>query len=176
MALYATLAAPLLVFVVYLAFNCVLFGFLRAEANTAILTRLMILCTPLLYPAYRLSQHLFAGWTGQALPLALFTFLLFTLLWCGYFESFSAFDTSPSLRYLIELLEAEGRPLTPKELKARFDFDDVYRRRVERMASGGGLIVEGSGDKARYRNSPKGTFLGVVVGHLKSFMNLGKGG
>ncbi len=165
----------ILVFAFYAVIQLVAFSLRAFQARVRVMTILILLCSPLLYLVYR-ELELPADSVFERFAFVVYTGGIFTLLWFGYLQFYFACERSPSLRFLIEILEAGPEGLTPEKMSARYSFDDVFRRRVEQMAEVKLLLTDSGGGELRYRNSPKGQLIGKYCTRAKELLNLGRGG
>lgn len=173
--MWAVIFAGLLAFLVFLVAHVCVFRLREVQARTktmALILAASSLLLPWLIPFWR---ERLGPTADAAFGFPIFVVGIFTLIWFGYLQFYSAFDTSPSLRFLIEVLGGGGA-LTAAELKARYDFDDVFRRRVERAVVTGYLLKEARQDRHYYSNSPRAQRIGAWSSLIKDFLRLGKGG
>lgn len=155
------------------------FRLFEVKNRTRVISLVLLVCSPAIYPLY----HFFVG-TDAIIGnfdwffLLVFVALLFTLLWCGYVQFVFSFDTSPSLRFLIEIMESEdaGELVDENGLARKFSFDEVFQRRMNRMVEGGALRRWIQADQTLVSNSPFANVLGRMGDFLKRFMKLGDGG
>jgi hypothetical protein len=142
------------------------------------MTFTLIFCLPLAYFAYQyFSSIIPAELDYGPLAGALFYGVTFTLLWCGYVQFVFSFDTSPSLRVLVVLLDhPEG--MTEKEVVERIKFRETFRRRFERAVFGGAILADREGDHASvtYRLAAPSVRLAQVGKAAKKLFRLGPGG
>ncbi len=171
------MVAAIVVFLVFLVVHLPFFLLREVKARTRTMTMAMLVCTPLLWPAYHfVNERWLASDVGGTAGIVIFVIVAFTFLWFGYLQFYFSFERSPSLRFLVEIMESEGGALTPAELQARFSFEDVFRRRVGQMADVKLLLTETRDGTVRYFNSPKGDLVGRGCWWVKKAMRLGSGG
>ena len=177
MSILAVILTPIIVYTIFLAVHWIPFRLTQVNARTKALTLTLLCCFPLMIPAYQFFKVQWALSPELTLIFAkILVLICFTLLWCGYVQFVFAFDTSPSLRFLIEILNSPRKALSSADLHKRFNFSDVYHRRFQRAVKGGALIEEISGDKRQYRNGKTAKRLAIFGRTAKDFMNLGDGG
>lgn len=93
-------------------------------------------------------------------------------LFSGYYQFFNMADNSVGVRSLIELSRGPEEGMDLVELKRVYPYDTMLGRRMERLVEAG--FLERAGE--RYRCAPKGAAAAKVVGGLKAFLRLGRGG
>ncbi|MBS1982630.1 MAG: hypothetical protein JST16_00545 [Bdellovibrionales bacterium] len=170
----AVVLSALCAFTVYVLLHVFWFHFFDVHARAKVMTLIMFFSGCFL-PAW---IHFWKGhapdWSHAIWVAPLSAGLFFTLIWFGYLLFYSAFDTSPSLRFLVEMLSKGS--VTPDELKVDYDFEDVFRRRVERAVATGYLVKSEQNGQVVYANTVRAQRIGSVSSYIKDFLRLGKGG
>ena len=165
------------VYLIFIVLSFIPFRLRPIKSRTKTLTMVMILCTPLLIPFLLKLEFLMPeGEDARMYIFALYTTLVFILVWVGYMQLYFSFERSPTLRFLVETMISPKGRLTPDELSKRYSFEDVIHRRISQMTEVRLVLTKTVDGKTVYYNSPKGQFIGLFCQFMKDFMRLGNGG
>ena len=145
--------------------------------RTRTLSLTLIVCLPAVFLFFDLFHSVIprefdgAAWAG-----AVFAVALFALLWCGYVQFVFSFDTSPSLRVLVEFLRHPDG-MSRKEITELMTFPATFRRRFLRATTNYAVVIHrAAGTEDRYSNTPTGSRFAKFGTWAKSFFRLGAGG
>lgn len=147
------------------------------ENRTQTMTRTFLLCLPSAFLWFKLLDgKISAEIDGSPIAGAFFSTVFFTLLWCGYVQFVFAFDTSPSLRVLVEFFDREGE-MSRTEITNLMAFPLTFRRRFLRALNNGAIQDHGNDTSEKtFSNKRTGERLATVGRWAKGFFRLGPGG
>lgn len=164
-------------YTLFFALHWIPFKIWAIRQRTRTMTLMLILCLP--------SAFLFFDFFQDAIPIEInhaplsgtaFAVALFTLLWCGYVQFVFSFDTSPSLRVLVEFLR-HPNGMSRKEITDLMTFPATFRRRFLRASTNDAVVIHrADGTEERYSNTPTGTRFAKFGTWAKEFFRLGAGG
>ena len=172
----ATLAA-FLVFAVVCLVHLVVFHFFRIHGVVRAIQIIVVLCSPLLYPAYRLLEPLgLDGLLPLRIQIALGAGFLFCFAAYFYVTTYFAIAMSITLESLASFSRTGRDAVAVSELNEAFPFRRVIEARLREMEKMGLATRTGEGENAVYQATPRCMAMGARVRAIKGFMNLGKGG
>ena len=160
-------------YALFLCVHWIPFRTCQVKRRTRLMTLILILCLPSVVPFYFLfSRAIPPSIDFGRTAGAIFYAVIFILLWCGYVQFVFSFDTSPSLKVLVKLLDGD---LTEAEIKRQMNFPDTFKRRFFRAVEGG-AIVEDPERSGRYCVHTRGILVARVGRAAKALFQLGAGG